>query len=408
MNVTPLETATAVSRWEESNMHRNRIALSISAGISLMLTCIGSVRAHEDRTVQVMEKYRPVIERGLRWLARQQFRDGHWEANQGAYPVPITALAGMALLAEGSTPHQGRYARNLDLAVDYLLSRAQKRTGLIGRPDDPREQQRYMYGHGFATLFLAQVYGEETDERRRQRLEEVLTKAVTFTGKAQTKLGGWGYVSAADSRTIGLPDFDEGSVTITQLQALRACKNAGIPVPAEIINKAKDYLRKSTVVTVADPNPKRQEAGIIYSLQRNDGRVRAPLTAAGIACMFSAGEYTDNLAVQWLNYCQRHIPIDRRGRDTFHWEYTHCYYAQVLYVLGEDRHSMLRPDLPDEKLLKWSRYRDVVFEFLASRQKPDGSWDRTDQSFNVGPVYTTALHLIILQLDNANLPIYQR
>ena len=40
-----------------------------------------------------------------------------------------------------------------------------------------------------------------------------LTKAVEFTGKAQTNRGGWGYDSAADGG-----DFDEGSVTITQMQ----------------------------------------------------------------------------------------------------------------------------------------------------------------------------------------------
>ena len=32
--------------------------------------------------------------------------------------------------------------------------------------------------------------------------------------------------------------FDEGSTTITQVQGLRGCRNAGIPVPKEIIDKA--------------------------------------------------------------------------------------------------------------------------------------------------------------------------
>jgi hypothetical protein len=82
----------------------------------------------------------------------------------------------------------------------------------------------------------------------------------------------------------------------------------------------------------------------------------------------------------------------------------------VVYTLGEDRHAKLRPDLAEQEkggkqvLLKWSRYRDVTFDFLASRQNPDGSWS---QGF-VGPVYTTALHLVIMQLDKGNLPILQR
>ncbi len=82
----------------------------------------------------------------------------------------------------------------------------------------------------------------------------------------------------------------------------------------------------------------------------------------------------------------------------------------MLYVLGEDRHGKMRPDLlkkeaeGDKKLLKWSRYREIVFDYLANKQSPDGSWN----SGAVGPVYSTALHLIIMQLDKAHLPIYQR
>ena len=62
-----------------------------------------------------------------------------------------------------------------------------------------------------------------------------------------------------------------------------------------------------------------------------------------------AGEYSNELALKWINYCQKYIPVDKSGRDSFgHWEYTHLYYAQVLYVLGEDRHAKLRPDLADK------------------------------------------------------------
>lgn len=361
----------------------------------------------EERTRQILAKYKSNVDRGLQWLARQQFRDGHWEAQNGHYPVAMTGLAGLALLADGSTLTQGKYSREIENAVDYLVGRFQKKTGMIGRPDDPREQQRYMYAQGFATMFLAQVYGEESDEGRRRELERVLTGAVDFIGKAQTKLGGWGYLSAADGS-----DFDEGSVTITQMQALRACKNAGIPVPKEVVDKAGDYLRKSTMIARRDPSdPTKEEAGVIYSLRQGGGNIRPPLTAAGIACMFSAGEYKNELAIKWLNYCQRQIPVDRSGRDSFgHWEYTHFYYSQVLFTLGEDGHGKLRPDLAAEEangktaLLKWSRYREVIFDYICSRQNSDGSWS---QGY-IGPVYTTSLHLLILQLDKGHLPIFQR
>ena len=106
-----------------------------------------------------------VITRGLDWVASTQSRLGHWSANDGRYPTSMTALAGVALLAEGSTTTQGRYAKQIRLAVDYLISRSRP-NGLIG---DPVSDDRYTYGHGYSMLFLSQVLGEEEDVRRGAR-----------------------------------------------------------------------------------------------------------------------------------------------------------------------------------------------------------------------------------------------
>lgn len=87
----------------------------------------------------------------------------------------MTALAGTAMLAEGSTTTSGKYSRNIRLAVDYLLSMSRP-NGLIGY----REDYHYTYGHGFSMLFLSQVYGEEEDVQRREEIRGVLTSAVQF------------------------------------------------------------------------------------------------------------------------------------------------------------------------------------------------------------------------------------
>ncbi|MBX9792578.1 MAG: hypothetical protein K2Y37_27065 [Pirellulales bacterium] len=70
------------------------------------------------------------------WLDRvpsMQSRLGHWSASDGRYPTAMTALADIALLAEGSTITQGNYAKNISMAVDYLVSRS-RANGLIGDP----------------------------------------------------------------------------------------------------------------------------------------------------------------------------------------------------------------------------------------------------------------------------------
>lgn len=307
------------------------------------------------------------VERGLDWLAARQSTQGHWTANDGNYPTAMTALAGMAFLCEGSTTTQGKYAKNIRLAVDYLTSRS-RRNGLIG---DPSSDDRYTYGHGYSMMFLSQVLGEEEDVERREELIEVLTKAVRFTGEAQTDAGGWGYVSAKDGS-----NFDEGSTTITQVQGLRGCRNAGIPVPDKIIDKAVEYIRKCTL----------PDGGVQYSSQGGGGR--PAITAAAIACLFNAGEYDSEYVPKLLDYCKKNLSnIQNEGFG--HWHYAHYYYAQVCYREGDK---------------VWDGYREKIFARLLSEAANDGSWS---QGY-IGAVYTTAVNLTILQLEHNALPIYQR
>ncbi len=336
--------------------------------VGLLLACVVSGRCNAQQ-----EQADEVIQQGLRWLASEQHRLGHWTA-QGRYPAAMTALAGMAFLCEGSTPTQGRYAENVRGAVDYLVRQARP-NGLIG---DPLRDDRYTYGHGFAMLFLSQVLGEEEDYQRRQELIRVLTKAVQFTGEAQTAAGGWGYVSAKDQS-----GFDEGSTTITQVQGLRGCRNAGIPVPKQVIDKAVEYIHNCTL----------KDGGVQYSSKGGGGR--PAITAAAIACLYNAGEYDDEFVPRMREYCRRHL--DSNDQSNYgHWHYAHFYYSQVRYREGGE---------------EWENYRKATTAKLlreATRvETPEGPGVNWSQGY-IGDVYTTALNLIILQQEKAALPIYQR
>jgi len=83
-----------------------------------------------------------------------------------------------------------------------------------------------MYGHGFATLFLGEVYGMSPNED----LKEKLQKAVILIQKTQNARGGWRYQPR--------PYDDDISVTIAEIMALRAARDAGIKVEKEVIDKA--------------------------------------------------------------------------------------------------------------------------------------------------------------------------
>jgi hypothetical protein len=307
------------------------------------------------------------IDSGLAWVARTQSKFGRWTA--GNYPTAMTALAGTALLCSGSTATQGPYARNIRRAVDYLMTKVRP-NGLIG---DPSTDNRYTYGHGFAMLFLSQILGEEEDEERRAELVEVLANAVEFSGRAQTKSGGWGYVSAKDGN-----DFDEGSTTITQVQGLRGCRNAGIPVPSDVIEKAKEYIYLC----------KNADGGISYS-SRNRGSSRPAITAAALAALYNAGDYDSKHVPEMLEYCKKNLyRVTDEAQSFGHWHYTYLYYAQVVYREGGKF---------------WESFRDKLNSRIVSEQQGDGSWNG-----NIGPIYVSSINLIIMQLDKAFLPIYQR
>lgn len=345
-------------------LRRFRLPLAL-----IMLTvCCVCAAASASSTPEPRRQH--IISRGLDWIANSQSRLGHWSANEGRYSTAMTALAGIALLQEGSTTTQGKYALNIRRAVDYLCSRSRS-NGLIGEAKD----DRYTYGHGYSMLFLSQVLGEEEDEARRKELIHVLTKAVEFCGRAQTDDGGWGYISAKDAGG----GFDEGSTTITQVQGLRGCRNAGIPVPKEIIDKAIKYIRKCTL----------PEGAVQYSSK--GGGPRPAITAAAIACLFNAGDYDDKFVPKMLKYAESNLNnISNQGFG--HWHYAHYYYAQVMYREGGE---------------KWDKYRDQIYTRLINEAAEDRSGVYWTQGY-VGTIYTTAINLTILQLDKNILPIYQR
>jgi hypothetical protein len=411
-------------------MDRRRFLTSVAAGavggLAATPSFVGAGKLTPASAGPDRKDVEAAVERGLEYLKREQKQDGHWEAPNGMYPTAMTALAGMSFLMEGSTLRMGKYTDQINAGVKWITASSRVRpNGLIGNTDNQLEQLRYMYGHGFSTMFLASCYGEEEDDdqRKQLKLEEKLRKAVEFTGNAQTKkkhrkpegkevdIGGWGYVHREESQP---PNFDEGSVTITQLQALRACKNAGIPVPVSIVEKAVAYLEACTTAS----------GGIIYSYSMGSKDERPALTAAALACAISSGEFTHAIEVmnrkdpppptgvarpnvlRWFEYCRRTL-FANKGR-TPHQEYQTYYLSQAMYMLGDDRYGLLFPNDPKETWLTWSKYKEAVFPSILEAQNPKtGGWEGTGD-YGCGPVYITAVHLTVLQLEKAILPIYQR
>ena len=120
--------------------------------------------------------------------------------------------------------------------------------------------------------------------------------------------------------------------------------------------------------------------------------------------MYTTGDYDSEYARKWLTFCRKTLPVHKPDPNLGHDEYIQYYYAQALYILGDQGYAKLCPGSSPAEQLTWSNYREATFDSLLSRQSGDGGWN----TGNIGPVYSTASYLTILQLDNEVVPIYRR
>ena len=259
-------------------------------GLMLMIVSLADTQSlagppRDIRPKHVTDGSLRAVIKGLDYLARMQAPNGSWQSTQdgSSYPTAMTSLAGMAFLANGNTTSRGPYAESVRKAVRFVVAQ-QTPSGLITVGD---ELGRPMYGHGFSLLFLSCAYGMETDAKVRDHIKEVVAKGIQLTASGQSPAGGWIYWPGGG---------DEGSVTVTQMQGLRAAHEAGLTVPKETIAKAVHYLEMC----------KQADGGICYSLN-SMGESRPPISAAAICCLYSAGEYESPLAKACLNYVEKQM-----------------------------------------------------------------------------------------------------
>lgn len=299
---------------------------------------------------------------GLEYLKRQQNSDGSFGTGRYARHVAVSALAGIAFMADGSLPGRGEYGEQVARALEHVLANATQ-SGLLAS----EASQGPMYGHGFAALFLGEIYGMNPTDNR---VRDALVRAVELIVGTQNEEGGWRYNP--------VPYDADVSVTICQIMALRSARNAGIKVPKQTIDRAVDYVRKC----------QNTDGGFKYMLQA--GGSAWPRTAAGVASLYYAGIYEDESITRGLDYLvQTAMPGTGRAAGDAHYFYGHYYAVQAMYLAGGDY---------------WTRWWPAIREELINRQGSNGGW----MDHHAGGSYGTAMALIILQMPKRYLPIFQK
>lgn len=328
-------------------------------------------------------------ERGLLWLARHQEEYGAWVGHAGHKQgdsywvsvtteqqralqqghVGVTALAALAFLAGGHLPGRGQFGEPVRRALDYVLAHVED-GGFI------QDGGTRMYSHAFATLFLAEIYGMVNEEHIKDGLE----RAVHWIVDSQNKLGGWRYNAFATDADL--------SVTVCQLQALRAARNIGIRVPVSTIDAAVRYVQRSRT-------PAGRSAGLYYYKIAGPGAFEKnreyAINAAAVTALFSAGVYDRSLIEPPLAFLEAEYPRLMHGyRQHFYYWYGNYYACQAFFQVGGDAYERF--------------YRRLSEDLLAD-QREDGRWVN-----DVGPgdAFSTAVASLILFIPRQYLPIFQR
>lgn len=331
-------------------------------------------------------------DRGLQWLRSRQLETGCWtglvghkmqddyellatgmlpdaQRRSGRGHLGVTSLCGMAFLAGGNLPDRGPHAAVVQATLDYVTRTAQE-NGYLS------DAGTRMYSHAFATLFLAEVYGMAATERTKVTLE----RAVNLIVDCQNAQGGWRYNPF--DRELDL------SVTVCQVQALRAARNIGIRVPTETIDKALAYVTQSRV-------PAGRYEGLFYYKIHGRGAYDKPneyaINAAALTALSCAGLHDDNLADPVLQFLgEEYGTVAEYYRTHFYYWYGNYYAAQAFYQNGGPR---LRT--------YWARLASDLLEAQAA----DGRWRNTT---GPGDEFATAIACLLLQMPKQYLPIFQR
>jgi Squalene-hopene cyclase C-terminal domain/Prenyltransferase and squalene oxidase repeat len=302
------------------------------------------------------------IKTGLGWLARNQSPDGSYGSSTYRGNIAVTSLAGLAFMASGSSPGRGPYGSPIEKALTYVMDNTGP-SGFITVAGSSTHGP--MYSHGFGTLFLAEAYGMT----RRPEIREKLQKAVRLIIDTQNNEGGWRY--QPQKRDADL------SVTICQINALRAARNAGLFIPKETVEACIKYVKQSQ-------NP---DGGFRYMLQ-GGATSEFPRSAAGVVALQSAGDYDSKEIKDGIAYLRQFNTTLRGSRRNSHYYYGQYYAAQAMWIHGGEA---------------WTEWYASVRTELLQRQRPAGFWDDP-----VCTEYGTAMALIVLQIPNDYLPIFQR
>jgi len=340
------------------------------------------------------DKTEDAVERALRYLASQQYPDGHWtkhdrnRPSNNATSKVDTALTGLSLLAflgHGEKPDRldQPYHDNLRRGLRWLLSVQGDNGDLRGGKGraGTGHNDGNMYAHAIATIALAEAATVmELDMAQRDTYREAAIKAADYIVKAQLDDGGWRYAPSWEKNDRG-----DTSVVGWQVMALAAVSRPPMnyQVPDQVKAEAIGFL---------DGVATGEHKGL--AAYQKGGDTRPAMAAEAAFCRILLG---DPLEPEQLRELQDYL-LDRKRRpgNGDGKEYYALYYSALALMQARLKYDDVNPRA-------WDQWNAAMKAWLPAQQRVggdhDGSWEpNTRWAKQGGRIYSTSLSALTLQV----------
>jgi len=240
--------------------------------------------------------------RALRWLAKNQHRDGSWGVTKPA----MTALAILAYLAHGDTPASEEFGKTVEAGLRFLTD-AQLPNGRFKGAD----------GHDYTQPIAAYALAEAAGMTRVPKIKEAAIKAVEEVVKGQNKSGSFNYNLVPSER-------NDLSYVGWCVQAMKAAHIAGFDSDISGLEAA---MKKAVDGCRVHYNANSSSAGFGYGGGGQDG-----LSGVGVLCMQFLGESKSKEvrnALAGLNRWDFNWETPPAGSIIYYWYYiTQAYFQE--------------------------------------------------------------------------------
>jgi hypothetical protein len=334
------------------------------------------------------------VEAALRWLARHQEADGHWDIKKYegggnvsggvANDEAVSAMALLAFLGAGYTHKSGgQFQDTVSRTTEWLLKK-QRPDG--GWGDIGQESGYEVYASGLGTLATAEAYGMTKDGR----LGEAAQKGVNYILKIQNKYAGWQHGGNLSTSVVGW-----------MVMALKSARIAGLKVDGAGFQGATNWLSQ---VTDASSGKVGYGAPGQYAYQQGYA-----MTAVGMVCrQFMGTPANDPLLIKQADLLAATPPkwVAKNGVDDPQEPYYWYYGTLAMFQMGGAH---------------WAKWNETLKPTLINNQHKgplplgsgpedkDGSWD-ADMGWGPtgGRVYHTAINALSLEVYYRYLPMYSK